>query len=264
MSPFRLWLFSVVFVVTALLIVPSFLPVIIFIFALYASVFIWGVFDLRIQFFLKTYCSNKQEKSALCLTFDDGPDPNITGDILDLLKENGLKATFFIIGNKAKQFPDIVRRAYDEGHTIACHDLTHSPFSNFRFSSKMTREISQTQSILESIIGKKPRLYRPPAGLANPHLDTALSQLSMDCVGYSARAKDAGNRRIRAIRNIHSLAKPGSVVLLHDCLPVAEYKDEILKQLTLLFATMKQKNISAIELTDMFGIEAYTQGSSNA
>jgi peptidoglycan/xylan/chitin deacetylase (PgdA/CDA1 family) len=257
MTPFRFWLSSVAVVAAAFYMLPGTRHLIWFLFIPYGAVFIWGIIDLRSQFFLKAYTRNKAEKAGLCLTFDDGPDPDLTNDILDLLSRFNAKATFFVIAENAQKHPECVKRAHSQGHFIACHDLSHSVFSNFRFSATMVNDITAAQKIIENIIGKKPLLYRPPVGLANPHLGTALSRLSMYCIGWSRSARDKGNRRIGRIRSISRLAKAGEVVLLHDCLPRPNYKQEFLAQLEKLLESIKAQGLLTLGVDDLFDIQAY-------
>jgi len=257
MTPFRFWLSSVVIVIAGFYMLPQARSVIWLLFIPYVLVFVWGIIDLRSQFFLKAYTRNKDETTGMCLTFDDGPDPNLTTEILAILARFGLKATFFVIGEKARSHPGLVKQAFAQGHTIACHDLTHNPFSNFRFSSSMINDIASCQKIVENSIGKKPLLYRPPVGLANPHLGSALSKLSMYCIGWSRSAREGGNRRIGRIRTISLLAHAGDVLMLHDCLPVQEHKQEFLSQLEKLCETIAAKKISTIGIDEMFDIPAY-------
>jgi peptidoglycan-N-acetylglucosamine deacetylase len=260
MTPFRFWLSSVVIIGAAFYLLPNVRSLVWVLFIPYLLVFIWGIVDLRSQFFLKAYIRNKYETSGLCLTFDDGPDPDLTKDILELLARFGMKATFFVIGENAQRHPDLVRRAHEQGHIIACHDLSHGAFSNFRFSATMINDIAASQKIISTIIGRKPLLYRPPVGLANPHLGTALSRLSMYCIGWSRSVRDAGNRRIKKIRSLPALAKPGHVVLLHDCLPKPGYKKEILAQVEKLCEAIKEKKLATIGIDEMFDIPAYDEG----
>jgi peptidoglycan/xylan/chitin deacetylase (PgdA/CDA1 family) len=257
MTPFRFWISSVVVIVAAFYLLPTVRPLILLLFVPYLAVFVWGIIDLRSQFFLKAYIRNRDETSGVCLTFDDGPDPDLTSEVIERLSRYAMKATFFVIAERAVKYPALVKQAHDRGHIIACHDLSHGAFSNLRFSSSMINDFAAAQKIIQNIIGKKPLLYRPPVGLANPHLGTALSRLSMYCIGWSRSARDGGNRRLNKIRCIAKLAKAGEVVLLHDCLPKPDYKKEYLDQLEKLLESVKAKGLSTLGIDEMFDIPAY-------
>jgi peptidoglycan/xylan/chitin deacetylase (PgdA/CDA1 family) len=224
---------------------------------LHIPVVILGVINLRFGFFCKALFHKKEERHLLALTFDDGPDPNCTPHVLDLLDKYNFKATFFVVGTKAQQHPELCKEIVKKGHVIGCHDLNHSITSNFRLSKQMTREIKIAQKIIESIIDKKPLFYRPPVGLSNPHLRTALKTLQMKCIGWSRSVGDAGNRRVHTFRNFYSMSKPGSVILLHDVLPVPEYKEIFFKELEILFAQIQKKNFSSVTIDRLFSEQAY-------
>jgi len=221
------------------------------------GVFVYGVACIRSGFFGKVYFRAFNEDRRIALTFDDGPDPALTPDVLDMLDCFGYKATFFVVGRNAEKYPDIVRRAHDAGHIVACHDLTHKNTSNFRMTDSAARDIGEAASIIEKIIGKKPLLYRPPAGLLNPHIIKALKRLGMSCIGWSERVRDSGNRRKNRIFLLYKMAKPGSVILLHDCLPVPDNKPVFLEQLEKLFISIREKGLNPVGLDEMFSIRAY-------
>jgi|WetSurMetagenome_2_1015567.scaffolds.fasta_scaffold00645_17 peptidoglycan-N-acetylglucosamine deacetylase len=258
MNPFMFWLGSLAGLAVAFVMLPEVRLITLLLALPYAAVFVWGIFDLRSNFFVRAHTRNKWESSKVAITFDDGPDPNLTPDVLDMLKRFGFHATFFVVGAKAKLRPDIVKRMVAEGHVVACHDLNHSALSNFRFGAALTRDMAAARAIVREIIGATPLLYRPPMGLSNPHLGAALLALKMKCIGWSRSARDAGNRRLGGIRKISLLkVRGGDVVLLHDRLPVPEYKTEILSQLESLFTAIRDSKLSPVGTNALFDITAY-------
>lgn len=225
--------------------------------AAHFPIFAIGIKNMRMQFFGRVYWRMSNKSNNIALTFDDGPDPKLTLDILNTLKKHNIKATFFIIGIKAEQHPDIVKQCFDEGHIIACHDLKHSVFSNFRTTAPLLHDISKAQHIIKRIIGKNCLLYRPPVGLMNPHIPKVLNKLNMHCIGWSKSTVDAGNRRLTKINQIGTLTGPGEVILLHDILPNQEYKQEILNQLDKLCISIKAQKLEAVSIDELFDIQAY-------
>jgi peptidoglycan/xylan/chitin deacetylase (PgdA/CDA1 family) len=224
---------------------------------LHIPIVIWGVVNLRNGFFCKVIFQKKGEKHLLALTFDDGPDPACTPIVLDLLDKYNFKGTFFVIGAKAEIYPELCKEIIQRGHVIGCHDLNHSITSNFRLSKQMTREIGVAQAIIESIIDKKPLLYRPPVGLSNPHLRSALTTLQMKCIGWSDSVGDAGNRRSHTFKYFYLMSKPGSVLLLHDVLPKPEHKELFFKELEKLFVQIQEDNFSSVTVDNLFSEQAY-------
>ena len=259
MTPFKIWAVASVVACAAFFLFPAFRPFVCAVVAMLLAVFAWGIFSIRSNFFCAVFCGKPHETQRLCLTFDDGPDPNLTNDVLDLLDRYGFTATFFVIGNNALIYPEIVKRAWDLGHTIACHDLSHSILSNFRMSKALLRDISTAQNIIKGIIGKTPTLYRPPIGLMNPHIPGVLRQLGMHCIGWNKSAKDAGNRRQKRFKFIPRLARPGGIILLHDCLPKPELKSGFLLQVEKLFQAIKERGLKPVGIGELLGISEYEE-----
>jgi len=256
-APFYAWVITYAACNAALFLIPAFRPLFLGVALLHVAVLVWGITNIRSQFFGKVLFRAAGATKKCALTFDDGPDPGLTSAIVDLLNAYGFKATFFAIGNKARSYPAIVKKAFDAGHCIGCHDLTHAVTSNFRMTESLILDISAAQRIIYTIIGKTPLLYRPPVGLMNPHVPIALTRLNMTCIGWNRRVRDAGNRRIKTLVGLPALAKPGSVILLHDCLPKPEMKPVFLAQLEKLLQTIKEKGLEPVRVDELFEVKAY-------
>ncbi len=173
-----------------------------------------------------------QDGDEVWLTIDDGPNPQTTPAILDLLDRFGAKATFFLIGQKARNAPALVRTILDRGHSIGNHTQTHP---QFRFWSlgprRLRREIDSFEKTMAGLGLPIPYLFRAPTGMKNPFLHPILSVRNLRLVGWSARAydtrvKDAAKAAERLLRSV----EPGAIVLLHDCSPVSLPTLEILLQ----------------------------------
>jgi Predicted xylanase/chitin deacetylase len=257
MTPYTTWTCLSIFTCVAYFLFPEYREVICVLVCALLAVFVRGIISIRSNFFCKALCNKPGETEILCLTFDDGPDPGLTSNVLELLGRYGFTATFFVVGNKAANHPEIVKKAFDLGHTIACHDLSHSNFSNFRMSRALLRDISASQNIIEGIIGKKPLLYRPPIGLINPHVPGVLKQLNMQCIGWNKSVRDAGNRRGKRFKVIPKLAQPGSIILLHDCLPKQKLKMDFLEHLEKLLQAIKKKGLRAVGVGELLDLKVY-------
>ncbi|MFQ5676625.1 MAG: polysaccharide deacetylase family protein [bacterium] len=151
------------------------------------------------------------------LTFDDGPDRDMTPKLLSLLDNHSIQATFFLIGSKAERFPKIVRQIYENGHTIGNHTYTHAPLI-FKSREKILTEIRSTENIVHRITGCRPRLFRPPHGRFGMGLLAALRDTEYKIVLWNASSQDykvdATPERIQ--RRLYQTIKPGKTVLLHD------------------------------------------------
>ncbi|TVX93143.1 polysaccharide deacetylase family protein [Paenibacillus agilis] len=158
--------------------------------------------------------SSKAGKKV-ALTFDDVPDQTITPVILDILKQENIKATFFLVGYRAERNPNIVKRMVDEGHIIGNHTYNH-PLLTRQDLPKFIRQLRQTENIIDDIIGYKPRYFRPPFGeITEEQLQWAGKH------GYMVVNWDVDSNDWRGIpaavmeNNIMNEVSPGSIVLQH-------------------------------------------------
>jgi len=152
------------------------------------------------------------------LTLDDGPDPEDTPAILDALDAHGAKATFFLIGEKAAAFPDLVREMVRRGHEIGNHTQTHPQFAFWRLGpSALAREIDGAAAVLTPLLGHPPRLFRAPAGMRNLFLHPILRRRGLPLVGWTARGLDGRDTdRARIVGRLLAGARPGAILLLHE------------------------------------------------
>ena len=157
---------------------------------------------------------------CVALTFDDGPDPVDTPKLLDLLKEKGVKATFFVIGKRADQYPEIVRRAWAEGHLVANHTWSHYPLFCFLSPRRLRAEIERGTESVRRSCGFRPRLFRSPVGLRHPLLAPYLENAGLEYISWSIRTLDTFTTDSSVLaRRILSRAVSGDIILLHDHLP---------------------------------------------
>ena len=170
------------------------------------------------------------DPKLIALTFDDGPDAAYTGQILDILADKNAKATFYVIGRNAFQFPDLLRRIYREGHDIGNHTFSHPSLAESG-SDRISLELNATQRILESEIGVRTTLFRPPTAFDNlsyldefPQLIEAatklgyyLAPLDVDSFDWKLTGSSPATQ-IRVVNRLVSLITEGSgqIVLMHD------------------------------------------------
>src|SRR5271165_3268092 len=155
--------------------------------------------------------------NCIALTFDDGPDPVDTPKLLDLLREKNVKATFFVVGKRADQYPEIVRRAWDEGHLIANHTWSHYSLFCFLTPSRLRSEIERGTESVHRSCGFRPRLFRSPVGLRHPLLRPYLKGAELEYVSWTVRSRDTftTNAGVLAQRILNQAAN-GDIILLHD------------------------------------------------
>lgn len=170
-------------------------------------------------FFLPVISRQKGGRKEAALTFDDGPDPDVTPLLLEVLRRHGLQATFFVAGTKAKRHPELIREILAGGHSLGNHSYHHDPLLMLRSRTRLREEIARTQELLANF-SVRPLTFRPPVGITNPRLKGVLHELGLYCVTFSCRAFDLGNRRIeRLAMIILKKVHPGAIILLHDVTP---------------------------------------------
>jgi peptidoglycan/xylan/chitin deacetylase (PgdA/CDA1 family) len=176
-------------------------------------------FFTRAGFFLPVISRQDRGRNAAALTFDDGPDPDVTPLLLEVLRRHGVQATFFVAGAKAEQHPELIREILSRGHTLGNHSYHHDPLLMLRSRTRLKEEIAHTQDLLANF-AVRPLTFRPPVGITNPRLNGVLRELGMYCVTFSCRAFDRGNRRIEGLATIIlKKVRPGAIILLHDVTP---------------------------------------------
>src|SRR3990170_59477 len=133
-------------------------------------------------------------RQEVSLTFDDGPDPEVTPRVLDLLDRHRAKASFFCIGEKAAAYPDIVKEIARRGHSIENHSHRHSGAFAFYGLFRLKREVEFAQAVISGITGRPPRFFRAPMGLRSPLLDPVLAKCGLHYVSWTRRGLDARHR----------------------------------------------------------------------
>jgi len=216
----------------------------------------------RVGFFLPIVGRGKPGEKGVAITFDDGPDPEVTPLLLDLLDRHSVPATFFVTGERAARYPAIVREILSRGHTIGNHSYHHFPFLMLKGIRILRREIESTQSLLAGF-GVVPLAFRPPAGITNPPLRRVLLEQGMYCINYSCRALDIGNRRIGRISgNVLKTATPGDIIALHDIAPLHDRTERLLAEFDTLLSGLKEKGLGVVPLDRLIGREVMRRAGS--
>ena len=160
------------------------------------------------------FATTRQE---VWLTIDDGPDPDDTPRILDLLDQHGARATFFVIGERAARWPHLIREIVRRGHEIGHHTHTH-PAATFWCAgpTRLTAELDRTLATLQEN-GIRPQRFRAPVGIKHLFLDPVLARRGLSYVGWSVRSGDCRAASPEAVRDhAASKLKPGAILLVHE------------------------------------------------
>jgi peptidoglycan/xylan/chitin deacetylase (PgdA/CDA1 family) len=156
-------------------------------------------------------------RGEIALTLDDGPDPEVTPRVLQLLARAGARASFFCIAERAARHPALVREMVAQGHAVENHSLRHRHDFSLLGPRGYLREIGAAQEALAAAAGSAPRFFRAPAGLRNPFLEPALARLGLELVSWTRRGFDTASAdpatvRARLVRGLAA----GDILLLHD------------------------------------------------
>lgn len=154
---------------------------------------------------------------VLALTFDDGPSPTWTPQVLDVLSEEGVRATFCLVGEMARKRPELTATIRDRGHAVCNHTQTHPPNLQAMTRDEVAREALEGAATLESLLGQRPRLFRPPGGRIGPDVVAAAHEHGFRVLYWTVDARDhSGAPAPVLLERVLAGVGPGGVILLHD------------------------------------------------
>lgn len=212
---------------------------------------VWASASIRSGVYVRAFCREKTDRKVVYLTFDDGPHPPETERVLDVLRERGARATFFLIGSKVSGNEAVLRRMLEEGHALGLHTYSHAGTFPLMSFDKMLADVNEGKRAVESVAGKKVSLFRPPFGVTNPTISKVIRTLGLQTVGWDVRSfdtmfckssehsckssehsckqsgysckqsehscKQSGHDwYVPVVERIMKQVRPGSVILLHD------------------------------------------------
>lgn len=156
-------------------------------------------------------------RGEVALTFDDGPDPEVTPRVLDLLDNAGARASFFCIGRRVAAHPELAAEIVRRGHRIENHTWSHPHGFACYLPAAQRRQMLRAQQAIERATGRAPALFRPPAGLRNPLTERELCRAGLALAAWTRRGYDAVERDpARILRRLLGGLRAGDVLLLHD------------------------------------------------
>ena len=216
----------------------------------YAALIGCGVAFLRLGMFVDVVWRGPRDARGVALTFDDGPSPEHTPRVLDLLDEAGVKATFFVIGKKAAAHPDLVRDIAARGHAVGIHSFFHDRFLTLRSPQTVEDDLTAAIAAVEGITGVRPTLFRPPVGLTSPRISRALEVFDLVVVGWSVRGLDglAGARPERVAERVVPRLRDGAIVLLHDAAERDDFSPASVSALPRILSAMRNRDLEGVSL----------------
>ncbi len=174
------------------------------------------ILPISVKAVKKPYRQNRKCDKKIALTFDDGPHKKYTGQILDVLSEYQIKATFFVIGCNCEKNPELIRREISEGHEIGNHTYSHPHLTGIK-QSKLKSEIEETERIIAEICDYKPRLFRPPEGVYSSAVSGTVEELDYIPILWTVDTLDwkmPSSEKI--VSEVLGSVKSGSIILCHD------------------------------------------------
>ena len=167
------------------------------------------------NFYIKAI--NRNNTSNVVLTFDDGPHPKYTLQILDILDEYDVKAVFFMIGKNVKAHPSIAKEVVLRGHQIGVHSQNHSNNFGFTFGKKLKAEFEECLASIEEATGIKVNLFRPPFGVTNPSIAREVKRQNLITVGWDVRSYDTVTEDPdKILKRVMKKMDTKSIILFHD------------------------------------------------
>lgn len=196
--------------------------------------------------YLKPIFHGPRTKKIVALTFDDGPHPARTPQILEVLKKHKVKATFFMVAKQVKKFPKTAAEVKRAGHSIGSHTINHPRLKKCSLS-KLQEEIGGSVKIIKAYTGVKPRYFRPTYGQYDQRIMRMAEKYGMQTILWDADASDYYRRR--SAETIQKLivrkTKPGSIILLH------EKRASAVKALDKIIPALKAKGYKFVKLKEL-------------
>jgi peptidoglycan/xylan/chitin deacetylase (PgdA/CDA1 family) len=219
----------------------------------------WGTFAPASR--LWGHVVSRGRSQGVALTFDDGPLPGATEQILDALGELNVKAAFFVIGSAAERHPRIVRRMHEEGHLVGNHSFTHSAAGFIRGPRFWHREVTRTDEVIARIIDCRPRLFRPPLGIKTPFIFRA-ARHEHETITWTRRAFDGVmTTTAQILDRLVLYSKPSEILALHDGVGPQSRRDSLatVKAIKPLIQGLRGRGIEPVRLDELTGCKPYAE-----
>lgn len=206
------------------------------------------------QQYPETVVLSGPQTNRVALTFDDGPDPRFTPQILDILQEYNVPATFFVMGARAEAFPELTQRMYNEGHIVGNHAFWHPNLVEGDVAM-LEREVNQAEDVIHEILGYRTKLFRAPYGFLYPELVEKLGEMDYTVVGWSVdsldwREQGGEDTAYTVLSNIH----PGAIVLLHDGGDWTSDRTSTIEALRIIIPTLQEQGIEFVTVPELLNI----------
>jgi peptidoglycan/xylan/chitin deacetylase (PgdA/CDA1 family)/GT2 family glycosyltransferase len=227
--------------------------------------FLWVIYQATLnpttQIFGSTIFHSNGKQMQIALTFDDGPYGEATCKILDILKTEHVKATFFVLGKNAKKYSKIIQREVNEGHTVGNHSFDHSRFLAIESNNKITQNITSADTAIFGQIGWHPKFFRPPYGIKSPWLIHDLSRLGYKVILWNNDVDDFNKNESAKIivKRILKQVHQGDIIDLHDGRDTKENypRENLITALPALIEGLEAKGYTLVTLDQLIQEQPY-------
>jgi peptidoglycan/xylan/chitin deacetylase (PgdA/CDA1 family) len=218
----------------------------------YALLGTMGVFWPERGMYGSTLWRGPASGAELALTFDDGPSPKTTPQVLEELARAGVHATFFLVGRKALAHPELVREIAGAGHQIGLHGFDHDRLFSLRGSAHVARDIRRTQDVVEGAGAPRPTLFRPPIGFISHFTVGGARTSGVTLVGCSARALDGFRSAspAKVAERLTRALRPGALLAMHDASEHDDYVPASIAALPQVLAAARERRLRMVTLSD--------------
>jgi peptidoglycan/xylan/chitin deacetylase (PgdA/CDA1 family) len=209
----------------------------------------FGYFFPSWQMFGKSLCHISTGRKVVALTFNNGPTPQITRAILDVLSAKKVHATFFCVGERVNLHHELVKQMHSDGHEVENHTFQHSVFFNLYSEKRLRADLTRCQTAIERVTGRAPVFFRPSYGMTSRRLFRVTKELGLRVAGCSIRGGD--RRRLtpeKVVSLIFEQIRPGAVILLHDR---GVRPDETVAILTLLLDRLEREGYQCARMDEL-------------
>lgn len=216
----------------------------------YVVLLLGAVFVIRWRVFVDAVVRGPRGTHGVVLTFDDGPHPTWTPRILAILAKHGVKATFFVVGRKAEEHPELVRAILEGGHTVGLHSYAHDRLFALRRQRRVREDLERGMKALEAITGSRPLLFRPPIGHTNPIIARVAEQLELVVVGWTIAGRDglASARVEDVVARVRRDIADRAIVLLHDAPERGDREPVAVKALPAILDAIAAEQLDVVPL----------------
>jgi len=229
-----------------------------------STLFAYHGINPRSRFYGKVWSNGNRNHSQIALTFDDGPNEPYTSHVLSILEQYQIKATFFVIGQNARRYPEVCRRIATTGNVIGNHSYQHRKSLCLRWGKEVARDIELAHQAIYECTGVEPNLFRPPYGFRTPWLMRTVGHLGYTVVTWDNMTGDwkANKTGEEIVQTIVKRAKPGSVIVMHDGRDSRPSYDrsQMLQALPCIIETLKGRGFDFVTVPELLESEGEPSG----